>query len=260
MSAPEAHPKRKRRWLRFGLRSFFVLLTIGCLLLGYWVHRAERQRAVVKWVEQKGGTVNYGFEFGPDGRLDDDHQPPFFYRMFGPDYFSPVIVVSMHGRHIDNVDPLSQLDQLERAYLEYTAVSDISPLADLPELTELFLSGTDVADLRPLAGNTRLQRLHLGFTNVTDVGPLAHVESLRTLDLEHTSVTDISPLANLAHLEKLYLSGSKVRDVTPLEQMSSLRTVGASDTPITSSQLEALADALPACEILRADVADADFR
>jgi hypothetical protein len=260
MSAPETRPKQKRRWLRFGLRSFFILLTIGCLLLGYWVYRAERQRAVVKWVAQKGGSVNYRFEFGPDGRLDDDLQPPLLNGMPGPDYFSPVIVVSLHGKHIDDVAPLSQLDELERAYLEYTAVSDVSPLADLPELTELFLGGTDVADLRPLAGNTRLQRLHLGFTNVTDVAPLAHVESLRTLDLEHTNVTDISPLANLAHLEELYLSGSNVRGVTPLEQMSSLRTVGASDTQITSSQFQALANALPACEIVRSDIADAGFR
>jgi len=260
MFEKETHPKRKRRWLRVSLRSFFILLTIGCLLLGYWVYRAERQRGVVMWVQQKGGSVNYRFEFGPDGRLDDDHQPPFFYRMPGPDYFSPVIVVSMHGRHIDNVDPLSQLDELERAYLAYTAVSDVSPLADLPELTELFLAGTDVADLRPLAGNTRLQRLHLSFTNVTDVGPLARVENLRSLDLENTNISDIAPLANLAHLEKLYLGGSKVHDVTPLEHVSSLRTVGASYTPITTSQLEALAKALPACEIFRTDIADADFR
>jgi len=43
-------PKRKRRWLRYSLRSFFVVLTISCLALGFYVSRAERQARAVQWV------------------------------------------------------------------------------------------------------------------------------------------------------------------------------------------------------------------
>lgn len=50
MSAHPGKPPKKGRWLAYSLRSFLVVLTIGCLLLGYWVHRAQRQREVVQWV------------------------------------------------------------------------------------------------------------------------------------------------------------------------------------------------------------------
>ena len=62
-------PKRRRRWLSFSLRTLLVVITIFCVALGYWVHRANRQKAVVKWVEDNGGYVHYEFELDEKGRL-----------------------------------------------------------------------------------------------------------------------------------------------------------------------------------------------
>ena len=95
-----SEPPKKRRWLRYSLRSSFIVLTIGCLLLGYWVYRAERQKAVVKWVEQNGGWVWYDFQLDAmrdafrTGDLNEQegvlrHQERMR-RSFGDDYLSAV--------------------------------------------------------------------------------------------------------------------------------------------------------------------------
>ena len=34
-------PKRKRRWLRFSLRSFLIVVTILCVWMGWYVYRAQ---------------------------------------------------------------------------------------------------------------------------------------------------------------------------------------------------------------------------
>lgn len=61
MSDTKQQPKRKRRWLRYSIRTLLIVVTIFCVALGYWVNRANRQRDVVKWVEENGGSVTYDF-------------------------------------------------------------------------------------------------------------------------------------------------------------------------------------------------------
>src|SRR4051812_16258775 len=59
-------PSRFRWMLRFSLRTFFVLLTIGCFAGGWFLNRAERERAAVKSLEQlEEVTVTYEVCFVP---------------------------------------------------------------------------------------------------------------------------------------------------------------------------------------------------
>ncbi len=43
----------RRRWLRFSLRTFFILLTILCVWLAVVTNSARRQRAASEWGEGK---------------------------------------------------------------------------------------------------------------------------------------------------------------------------------------------------------------
>ena len=56
----------RRRWLQFSLRSFFVLLTVGCLWLGWKVERTSertrQQREAVKAIEALTGRVQYDWQ------------------------------------------------------------------------------------------------------------------------------------------------------------------------------------------------------
>ncbi len=62
MPDPQQQPKRKRRWLTYSLRTFFLIVTVACFAFGYWAHLAAKQKAAVEWVKANGGTVAYDFE------------------------------------------------------------------------------------------------------------------------------------------------------------------------------------------------------
>lgn len=69
-------PKPKRRWLSLSLKTFLILLTIGCIWFGWAVNRARQQRAAVEWVTDLGGNVYYDFEIGDDGSPKRTPTPP----------------------------------------------------------------------------------------------------------------------------------------------------------------------------------------
>jgi hypothetical protein len=50
----------RRRWLRFSLRGFLVVLTIGCLWLGWKVEKARRRGRAIDAVIAAGGKAIYG--------------------------------------------------------------------------------------------------------------------------------------------------------------------------------------------------------
>ena len=66
MTFEPATTKTKRRWLRFSLRTFFVLLTVFCVWFGWHVERARQQRKAVEWVVEMGGRVLYDYQRGDD--------------------------------------------------------------------------------------------------------------------------------------------------------------------------------------------------
>lgn len=48
-----------RRWLQFSLRGFLVVLTIGCLWLGWKVERAHKRGRAIDAIVAAGGRVYY---------------------------------------------------------------------------------------------------------------------------------------------------------------------------------------------------------
>jgi hypothetical protein len=56
-----------RRWLQFSLRGFIVVLTIGCLWLGWKVEGARRQREAVAEIEAVRAIVYYDTPDPGDG-------------------------------------------------------------------------------------------------------------------------------------------------------------------------------------------------
>lgn len=170
MSKAPPQPKRKRRWLSYSLRSLFVVVTILCVALGYWTHRANRQKAVVKWVEENGGGVYYDFHVDEQGYLIDNLKPPgpkWVQKYLGKDYLATVIVVDLRGCEFIDITPLAQLDQLKNLSLGNTQQSDMTPLTQITRLEYLDLSGTQVSDLTPLLRLTSLHGLSLENTPVT---------------------------------------------------------------------------------------------
>jgi hypothetical protein len=52
-------PRRKRRWLQFGLPTLLGLVPLAAVVLALIVNPAERQRRAVAAVRNLGGAVHY---------------------------------------------------------------------------------------------------------------------------------------------------------------------------------------------------------
>ena len=123
-------------------------MTISCVILGWKVEQARKQREAVAWVHQMVGSVEY------------EPGPKWLREQFGVDFFGEVVMVSVKG-----------------------PVSDVSPLAELKSLEVLKLVRTEISDVKPLAGLAGLERLVLLRAPVTDVSPLARLTRLRSIPL-----------------------------------------------------------------------------
>ncbi len=135
-----------------------MLLTVGCVWLGWNVNKAQQQRAAVAWVEEMGGDVGYEY-------IGDSYDPPAYVWLrdfFGVDFFLSVDTV----------------------FLDNSAVSDLTPLAHFPTLLHLQISNTNVTDIRPLLTLTRLRFLYLGGLSISEQDLAMLKEALPNCEIE----------------------------------------------------------------------------
>ncbi len=254
---PQETNKPKRRFFRFSLRSFLIVVTILCVWLGWFLYRVEQQREVVRWVEENGGLVEYEYQYTSGGEFKNipPPGPRWLCNILGVDYFSSVVNVYLDRSHRDDplfndLKPLASLTKLRRLGLEYCNVGDLTPLAGLTNLEYLGLANSQVKDLTVLAGLTNLATLYLSQTHVTDLTPLVALTSIKHLSLDNTQVSDLTPLAGLTNLEYLDLySATKVSNVRPLASLTRLEHLSLGYTNVNEQELKKLKQALPNCGI-----------
>lgn len=223
-----SNPKFPRRWFRFSLLTLFVVLTIGCLLLGAVANRAQRQRRAVEKVRAAGGQVFYRYQTpaNPLFPVPDPPGPAWLVNRLGIDYFDDVVWVLFSSN--SEIDPISETDPTDDL-----RTWDLAQLSGFPKLELLDLDGARLSpnDCRALGGLTSLRHLSLTGTNIGDEGlaSIARLGSLESLWLGHTQVSDAS-LDDLARFPKL-LELSVVR------------------TQVSPEGVERLQQSLPNCTI-----------
>ncbi len=159
--------KPRHRLVRFSFRTLLIALTIFCLCLGWKAEHARKQREVVAWVQEMGGTVYYDYEIDDkNGAVDPNAQPP------GPDWL----------RDFAGIGFFAEIVEVRMR----NSVTDISPLAELKSLEWLYLTNHQVSDLSPLSKLTNLKRLELYSRQVRDLSLLAELTNLRFLVLDNT--------------------------------------------------------------------------
>jgi hypothetical protein len=183
-------PRRKRRWLQFGLATLLGLVTLVAIVLGLVVNRAELQRHAVAFVEHMGGSVAY----------DDEAKtraPAWVRNSVGEDFFPSLIGVYLDGTQVTDAGlvHLKWLTGLRSLNLGGTQVSDagLVHIEGLTGLQWMSLAGTRVSDagLVNLKGLTGLHMLNLGGTQVTDAG-LVHLKGLTGLQVRYLDGTRVS--------------------------------------------------------------------
>lgn len=148
---------------------------------------------------------------------------------------------------IQNIEPLSELINLQVLNISHTSIADLSPLRNLTGLVELNASHTPVEDATALRYSDNMLRLNLNYTKVSNLGfvermsrieqlelratriqdftPLEYLTTLNMLDLAGTGIPGVAPLASLANLTELNLSGTLTDDLNPLLSLKQIKTL-----------------------------------
>lgn len=160
--------------------------------------------------------------------------------------------------NITDLEPLSQMGEIQKLNISGTLVDDLSPLRNLIKLEFLNCSGTAVTSLAPLQYSVSLKELDISTTLIGDVAlmgnlrnlealnisntptdslhMLAGMKSLLDLRLNHTYISDLSPLSNLQELRILQLSYTYVKDLSPVYELKKIERLHISSTPVSSLQ------------------------
>ena len=75
----------RRRWFRFSLRTFFVLLTAFCVWLGVQVKWIRDRHEALEWIRRQPNYDSTMEQYGGSGRSDDWKigRPPWSLRILG---------------------------------------------------------------------------------------------------------------------------------------------------------------------------------
>ena len=236
-------PKPKRRWFQYSLRSLLILVAVLCIGMNWFsnrMRRAERQRAAVKALGERYGTVLYDFQVDEEGVENPSAQlpqPEWLRNLLGDDFFRNVVIVHLN-RSWDVSQPMKELawlPALRELYFDQIKLTDdqLACLEDMSGLRVLFLDRTPLSDagMVHLKGLSRMRHLDLTDTQITDTG----LENLR----------------GMSQLHGLFLSGNAITDaglekLTGLTQLQELRLF---NTQVTKNGIANLKQSLPNCEI-----------
>ncbi len=216
---------KPRRWFRYSLRTLFIVMTVVCLVSGFWLNKTFRKRDAVRrfhqlTAERTGGLVTMLYR----------HEGNIHSVAIVPEWLHPVR--DMIGAEAFGSPIGVQLQNTE------TTDADLRYLRDVPTVREVWANQTKVSDegLRHLRACPNLQFLNLDNTTITDMG--------------------LAEISRLTELNSLSLSGTKITDdgLVHLAKLPKLKDMWLRNTAITDAGYRKLQAALPECEI-QADVA-----
>jgi len=140
----------KRRWLRFSLRTFFVVVTVLCIALGIVLHRARARREALRVIDELGG--GYSITIG------------------GPAWLRSIV---KDDKYFYDIERISFTNTRERPFTDEDLASVIDSINVFRRPKIIHLTETDVTDdgLRHLYGVRDLEKAWL-YENpkVTDEG------------------------------------------------------------------------------------------
>ncbi|UBM62278.1 leucine-rich repeat domain-containing protein [Candidatus Sulfidibacterium hydrothermale] len=179
---------------------------------------------------------------------------------------------------IENLQPLSEMDNLRTLNCAHTLIDDLTPLRTLSRLEYLDITGCPVESLEPLRYISSLRELDAAYTPVKKIKVLAGLRNLEAVNLSHTRVDSIPNFQSLVHLRSLELNAvpaqkidslasltrltalslarSHVKDFSPLSSMRALQTLNLDSTLIIDLHPLSTLDSLTILQINGTRVSD----
>jgi Leucine-rich repeat (LRR) protein len=236
---PSPSARSTKHWIRFRLRTAFLVLTFVCAFLGWWVVRAERQRMAVAAVRDAGGSVIYTYERDPiRGPLKNPKPwaPAWLRKTLGDDLFITVEGVYCEGRKFDDdavdrlVPKLRRVSNLRWLELRSTSITDaaLGRIAELTQLERLLIRSSANGSERTQITDTGLAQLHT-------------LSGLRFLSLEKCTIdgSAFEHLGTLRGLEELDLRDTEFNNTAAryLHQFTRLTYLNLWKTQITDAAM-----------------------
>jgi hypothetical protein len=250
-SAPDNKPRR-RRWIRYGLRTVLILLTIVCLWLGWFMTQVQKQRRAVAVLEKYSAAITYSA----------------FYQYSPWSAILPRRLIQWLNGALSGNDILQRVTgvTIERDTLDE---QDLAVLTDLPYLRYLSLSGPAVTDasVHHVENLTQLKCFKLIGTNVSDAGLqfVSKLENVESLILTETPFTEagIKHLRNLKNIDELYLDDTRVTGacLEDLTAIKNLRVLHLNNTHVRGEGIIQFSE-MPNLEIVflkNTPISDADL-
>lgn len=259
MSKSDA-PSSRSQLSRYSLRTFLFFITAMAVWFGWVAYVGNSQRAVIRIVEESGGSIYYRFQ-------DDDRDAEAPLRTWLADLIGEELVFAISGVYLegDKVDDataerlaphLQRLRHLEWLEFRATQVTDVGmqKLTGLHQLERLFLrptqdSGPIPITHRGLQSISELKGLKLlAVYDAKVTGPgfasLGKMSQLESLDLRDTDIDDASlqHLTSLRKFQQIFLWSADVTDdgIAHLAELPNLENVYLSGTELTDTGLQLL--------------------
>lgn len=161
------------------------------------------------------------FIFDPD--LINDDQAIFIDDLSPISDLNNLLLLNISNNGIEDLSPIAGLYKLE--YLNISGnelISDISVVNSLFNLIEFYGDGCRVEVIPPLDNLKRLEKFHLSNSKLADLTFLKNLNGLKELKLNNNFIEDLAPLLNMNSLEYLSVSNNYVSDLRPLSNLASL--------------------------------------
>ena len=216
----ECKPSRRRRWLRYSMRTMLVAVTLLCLVLALVIVPAERQRRTVRKIRASDPHSMVRYDFEVDGQAGRS-SPAWLRRWLGDDYFHRVVSTEIYLSRGDlTPDDLTNLPALKHLTTVRMPLADdgLQTLTRLRNLESLSIYSDSITDrgIEQLSSLTELELLNVNSNQVTGEGlrPLAALKNLRRLILRSNSITvdGLEAVARLSNLESLQLNSDSLTD------------------------------------------------
>jgi Leucine-rich repeat (LRR) protein len=134
--------------------------------------------------------------------------------------------LDLSGKQIESIEGLQYTKNLEELNLNYNGeIEDITPLSHLDNLKKLYISSNRITDIQPLESLINLNSLDISMNQISNIEVLSKLSSLTYLMAEDNQISDVSPLSQLADLTILGLGGNIITDITSLETLKQLRSL-----------------------------------
>jgi len=133
---------------------------------------------------------------------------------------------------IENLAPLSEMDNLRSLNIAHTLIDDLTPLRSLSKLQTLDITGCPIETLDPLRFVFALREIDAAYTELKNVYMVENLKNLETLNLAHTAVDTLPNLRNLQNLRMLELNATPLQSVDSLSSLTRLTNLNIAKTTL----------------------------